>query len=181
MGLGLITTYSIINRHDGYITVESKVGAGTTFILFLPASEKDAAKLEPTEISEKEIPEVRTGRILLMDDEEMIRNLGREVLSRLGYNVELAKDGDEAVELYQKAMDSGKPFEMIILDLTVKEGLGGKDAVMKILEINPQTKAIVSSGNSNDPVMSDFKEYGFIGALPKPYTKKGLIDMLNRL
>ena len=178
MGLGLATTYSIINRHDGHITVESEVGVGTTFIIFLPAHEKDIRKLEPIEIPK---PEVRTGRILVMDDEEMLRNLAKERLNRLGYDVELAKDGNEAIELYKKAMNSGKPFEAVILDLTIKKGMGGVDTIKKLMELDPQVRAIVSSGYSNDPVMTDFRKYGFIRALAKPYSKQDLGDALKKI
>jgi len=181
MGMGLATTYSIIDQHNGYIAVESEIEIGTTFTLYLPAHEKDIKELEPIPTPKPAKPAIRTGRILLMDDEEMIRNLGRQMLIRVGYDVELAKDGVEAIELYQKAMDSGKPFDVVILDLTVKGGIGGRDAVKKILEINPQAKAIVSSGYSNDPVITHFREYGFIEALPKPYTVKDLSDALNKV
>jgi len=181
IGLGLTTTYSIINRHDGYITVESEVGVGTTFTVYLPAHEKDIREAEPAKILKPEEPGVRTGRILLMDDEEMIRDLGHRILSRLEYDTELAADGNEAIEMYQTAMDSGKPFEIVILDLTVKGGLGGKDAVKKILKLNPHAKVIVSSGYSDDPVMTKFWEYGFSGALPKPYKIKDLIEILKKI
>ena len=181
MGLGLATTFSIISRHDGHITVESEVGVGTTFTLYFPAHEKDVRELKPIDIPKPEKPAIRTGRILVMDDEEMIRNLAEQMLNRFVYEAEVAKDGDEAIELYNKAMDSGEPFEMVILDLTVKGGLGGKDAVKKILEIDPHAKVIVSSGYSKDPVMTDFKKYGFIGALPKPYTMKDLSNALNKV
>lgn len=181
MGLGLATTYSIINRHDGHITVESEVGVGTTFTLYLPAHEKDVKELELKEISMPEKPATRTGRILLMDDEEMIRNLGKQILSKFGYDAELAKDGVEAIELYKNAIDSGKPFEAVILDLTIKEGMGGVDTIKKLKEMDPQVRAIVSSGYSNDPVMTDFRKYGFIGALAKPYTIKDLSDTLSKV
>jgi len=181
MGLGLATTYSIINRHDGHITVESEVGCGTTFTLYLPAHEKDLRELEPEKTPRPEKPEIRTGRILVMDDEEMMRNLANQVLSRFGYDVEVAKDGAEAIELYKKAMDSGRQFEVVILDLTVKYGIGGKDAIKNLSAIDPQVKAIVSSGYFNDPVMTDFRRYGFIGALPKPYTMKDLKDALDKV
>jgi PAS domain S-box-containing protein len=181
IGLGLTTTYSIINRHDGYITVESDVAVGTTFTIYLPAHEKDIGKPEHAEILKPEEPTVHTGRILLMDDEEMIRDLGHRILSRLEYDTELAVDGNEAVEKYQNAMDTGKPFEIVILDLTVKGGLGGKDAVKKILKLNPHAKVIVSSGYSDDPVMTKFREYGFVGALPKPYKIKDLNEALKKV
>ena len=181
MGLGLATTYSIINRHDGYITVESEVGVGTTFTLFLPAHEKDIRELKPLKTHKPEKPSIRTGRILVMDDEESIRKLSKKRLSQLGYESELAKDGAQAIELYKKAMDSGQLFDAVILDLTVKGGMGGKNAVKALLKINPQVKAIVSSGYSNDPVMTDFRAYGFTGALPKPNTKKELIEALKNI
>jgi CheY-like chemotaxis protein len=181
MGLGLATTYSIINRHDGHITVESEVGVGTTFTIYLPAHEKDLRKIKPVEIPKPEKPAIHTGRILVMDDEEMIRRLSKQVLSRLGYEPELAKDGAEAIELYKESMDSGRPFDAVILDLTVKGGMGGKDTVKALLELNPQIKAIVSSGYSDDPVMTYFGSYGFTRALVKPYTKEDLNDVLNKV
>ena len=181
MGLGLATTYSIINRHDGHITVESEVGVGTTFTLFLPAHEKEIRELKPLKTHKPEKPSIRTGRILVMDDEESIRKLSKKRLSQLGYESELAKDGAQAIELYKKAMDSGQPFDAVILDLTVKGGMGGKDAVKALLKINPQVKAMVSSGYSNDPVMTDFRAHGFTGALPKPNTKKELIAALKNI
>jgi len=180
MGLGLSTTYSIIKRHDGYITVESEVGVGTTFTLLLPAHEKDIRELKPIEILEPEKPSIRTGRILLMDDEEGVRKVSKKRLSVLGYESELAKDGAQAIELYKKAMDSGQPFDAVILDLTVEVGMGGKEAIKFLQKINPQVKAIVSSGYSNDPVMTNFRAYGFTGALPKPNTNKELFDVLKR-
>ena len=141
-------------------------------------SEKTIAR-SAKKISKPEEPAIRTGRILLMDDEKMIRNLVEQMLNRFGYNVELAKDGAEAIELYKKAADSGKTYDVVILDLTVKGGMGGKGAVKRLLEIDPQVKAVVSSGYSDDPVMTDFRRYGFIGALPKPYTMKDLLEALD--
>ncbi len=116
-----------------------------------------------------------------MDDEKMIRNLSEQILSRLGYAPEVAKDGVEAIELYKKARDSGKPFDAVILDLTIKGGMGGKETIKALLEIDPQVKAIISSGYSNDPVITNFKEYGFVGVLPKPYIMKDLKDELSKV
>ena len=181
MGLGLATTYSIINRHAGHITVESEVGVGTTFTIYLPAAVEEIAGIEPVKMVEPEKPAVRTGRILVMDDEEMNRRVSKEMLSRLGYEPELAEDGAEAIELYKKAKESGAPFDAVILDLTIKGGMGGKDAVKALLGLDPQIKAIVSSGYSSDPVMTDFRAYGFIEALPKPYSVRDLKDMLNKI
>jgi DNA-binding NtrC family response regulator len=107
------------------------------------------------------------GKILLMDDEEIIREAVGQVLTYKGYKVECARDGDEAIELYRKAMETSDPFNAVILDLTVREGKGGKETVKKLLEIDPDVKAIVSSGYSNDPVMVNFREYGFCGFFAK--------------
>ncbi len=181
MGMGLSTTYSIINRHEGHITAKSELGVGTTFTIYLPVAVEEIVGIEPVKMVEPKKPAVLTRRILVMDDEEMIRKLSTKVLSRLGYEPELAQDGAEAIELYKRAMDSAKPFDAVILDLTVKGGMGGKDAVKELLEINPQVKAIVSSGYSNDPEMTDFRKYGFVGALPKPYAKKDLKDVLDKI
>ena len=122
---------------------------------------------------------IRTGKILLMDDEAMIRALGDEMLSRIGFNAELACDGAEAIELYKNAMNSGQPFDAVILDLTIKKGLGGKATVKALLEIDPHLKAIVSSGYSDDLVLTDSEKYGFCGSLSKPYTMKELTDILT--
>jgi PAS domain S-box-containing protein len=181
MGLGLATTYSIINRHEGHLIVESEVGVGTTFTIYLPVAVEDIVDLEPIEIPKPEKPEIHTGRILLMDDEKSIRKVTKQMLSRLGYDPDFAKDGTEAIELYKGAIESGKPFEAVILDLTIKEGMGGVDTIKRLIEIDPQIRAIVSSGYSNDPVMTNFRAYGFIGALPKPYPMKDLSDALNKV
>ncbi len=179
MGMGLATTYSIIRKHDGHITVESGPGSGTAFTIYLPAHQEEIAEPESFNRPQAEKSASRSGRILIMDDEEMIRKFVSKMLDKLGYDSELAGDGSEAIELYKNAMDTGMSFDAVILDLTVKEGMGGKDAVMKLLTTDPDLKAIVSSAYLNDPVMTDFKKHGFIGALPKPYTKKQLSDMLS--
>jgi len=114
-----------------------------------------------------------------MDDEEMIRNISKQILVRLGYKPETAQDGAEAIALYQKATDSGEPFDVVILDLSVKRGIGAKETVKALLKINPHVKAVVSSGYSKDPEMTDFKSYGFSGVLIKPYQMKDVADMLN--
>ncbi len=164
-GLGLATAFVILNNHGGAITVESKQGVGTTFHLFLPASEEEVKVTEKTE------GRVLTGkgRVLLMDDEEAIRDLAGDMLNMLGYSVQVAKDGYECLEMYRRAQESCDPFDAVILDLTVPGGMGGGMTIKKLMEIDPQVKAIVSSGYSDDPIMANFYECGFKGVIPKPY------------
>ncbi len=180
-GLGLATCHSIIKKHDGFITAESELGVGTALIIYFPASEKKIEELASIQKSVSEKPMIGIGRILAMDDEKMIRDLTGQMLSQFGYDVALAQDGSEAIELYRSAMESGKPFDAVILDLTVKSGMGGRPAAQKLLEIDPHVKSIVSSAFFNDPVMTDFKKYGFAAALPKPYMKKDLADALSKV
>ncbi len=176
-GLGLATTYSIIRKHDGYITVESELGVGTTFHLYLPATAKE---IETKTVSE-ERPVAGCGRVLIMDDEDVLRESTRDLLQHLGYEVETARDGLEAIKIYRKAKESGIRFDAVIIDLTIPGGMGGKEAITKLLEIDPDIKAIVSSGYSNDPIMADFRQHGFIGVVVKPYKIEELTDTLERL
>jgi len=168
-GLGLTICYSIIRKHNGIINVKSRVGAGTTFTVYLPASEKKSGG------AQKAAPLKGSGKILVMDDEEVIRIAAGHVLKRIGYEVEFAKDGSEAIDKYQTAFLGNKPFDAIIMDLTIPGGMGGKEAINKLKSIHPDVVAIVSSGYSNDPIMARYKEYGFSGAISKPY----LIEELN--
>ncbi len=177
-GLGLAITYSIIKKHGGYITLGSEVGVGTTFTIFLPALEKEI--FVPKEVVEERLYTGK-GRILLMDDQPGVRDTTGQMLNYLGYEVEVAKDGQEAIELYQKKKESGLGFDALILDLTVPGGMGGEEAVRKLHEIDPEVKAIVSSGYSNDPVISDFKRYGFNGVVAKPYEIKELSEVLDKV
>ncbi|MBI5642682.1 MAG: PAS domain S-box protein [Deltaproteobacteria bacterium] len=178
-GLGLATTYSIIKNHEGYITVESQVGSGSAFYVYLPASRKEAVRNEKV----KEAPVFGKGKVLVMDDEELIRDLTGDVLPYLGYSVELAKEGSEAIGLYISAMKSEEPFDAVILDLTIPGGMGGREALEKLLEINPNVKALVSSGYSNDPIMADYKKYGIKGVVAKPFNietlSKALYNVIN--
>jgi PAS domain S-box-containing protein len=164
-GLGLATALSVINRHEGKITVTSKAGAGTTFTLYIPAL-RDT--LSP---AAEEVKPVQTGhgRVLIMDDEELVRTVAGEMLTNLGYEVAYARDGKEAIEAYLKAEREQKAFDVVIMDLTIPGGMGGKDAVRNLLAVAPDAKVIVSSGYSRDPIMAEYKKYGFCGVVCKPY------------
>jgi len=166
-GLGLATTYSIIKNHSGHITVESTVTVGTTFHIYLPAFKKAMSKKKEERIQPSFLGR---GRILVVDDEETIRELLHAELTDIGYEVELASDGAETLERYMKARESGNPFDAVIMDLTIPGGMGGKEAIKQLLEIDPDAKAIVCSGYSTDPVMADYKKYGFSAVVAKPYS-----------
>lgn len=171
-GLGLATAHSIIERHSGYITVESRPNVRTVFHIYLPATEHEGPKQ-----AEQRAPTVPgKGRVLVMDDEDMLRHLVMAMLRRLGYEVVATADGTEAVAAYKNAP---QPFDVVIMDLTVPGGMGGKEAIKLLREFDPQVKAIVSSGYSIDPVMADFRSYGFLGVLCKPYDMAELSRVLH--
>jgi PAS domain S-box-containing protein len=220
-GLGLAICHSIIKAHDGFITVESEEGVGTTFQIYFPVALKEvkgdnedlkeiapeppkealretrgegkgegrketspeglkeairaiARKVPQEPLKEVpaavvEIPPIGQGRVLVMDDEEMVRDIAGKILTHMGLEVEFAKDGVEAIALYRKAMETKNPFDAVILDLTIPGGMGAKETVKKLLEIDPQAKAILSSGYSNDPIIERFRQFGFKDVVAKPY------------
>ena len=155
--------------------VDSELGAGSTVHIFLPACSQVIVPKKPLKPGDF----VGTGRVLIMDDEKPVRDLLRRWLKRFGYNVEVTKDGMEAIELYKKNIESGKAFDLVIVDLTVPGGLGGEKTIKKLLEIDPDVKAIVSSGYSTHPIMADFEKHGFKGLLIKPFEVKDLVEALK--
>jgi CheY-like chemotaxis protein len=180
-GLGLSICHSIIRKHGGNVTVESKYRRGTTFHIYLPSANGKSPDQITAAVTEQEIPIFGEGRILVMDDEAMIRKLAGELLSYLGYEVDFALDGAEAIKRYKEAMSAKKPFDAVILDLTVKGGMGGKETIKKLTKIDPHVVAIVSSGYCNDPGITDFGQYGFSGVVTKPYTMSELGEKLNQV
>jgi PAS domain S-box-containing protein len=176
-GLGLSTTYSIIKKHGGHITVYSEIDKGTVFNIYLPVFAGDAKKNE----DKKESAHTGQGRILIMDDQEPILKMLGRMLNLMGYETTFATDGSEAIELYRDAYQSKNHFGLVILDLTVPGGMGGAKTIPELLKIDPKVKAVVSSGYSNDPIMANYGDYGFFGVIPKPYTKDQLSELLNNI
>ncbi len=176
-GLGLSIALSIISKHGGTIIPESAEGYGTNIHLYLPASES----MVQEEIGAGEGVIAGKGTILVMDDEEMVRVVAAEILRQLGYDSEFAEDGHEAIELYEAALKKGNPYDAVILDLTIPGGMGGEEAVSHIRERDPDVIAIVSSGYSNDPVMANYKAYGFADVIAKPYKIPELSKVLNKV
>ena len=176
-GLGLAVTYSIIKRHHGDIRAESKPGNGTTFLIYLPVSENP----NPTEPQKEPTVATGKGKILIMDDEPMILETVQKLLSVLGYSVVCAKNGQEALQSYRTAMSEGKPFLVVIMDLVVPGGMGGKESMAKILEIDPKARGIVSSAYSQDPVMADPQKYGFKAMVAKPYDISAFSQILAKV
>lgn len=177
-GLGLSSVYSIIKKHGGHISFESKPGEGTTFIFLLPAAVE--AKKEPVS------PEISPAgpaakKILVMDDEEMVREVIAGILEARGYQVECRENGESTLRRYQEELHQGQPFSAVIMDLTLPGGMGGKDILQLLRAIDPAVRGIVISGYSNDPVMADYKRFGFTAALPKPFRDEELLAVLEKV
>ena len=172
-GLGLTLSYSIIDKHKGNISVASILGDGTTFTLFLPASDKQisTAKAPSTSTSNTQ---TRSAHIMIMDDDTLLREISEEMLLNLGYDVSQSPDGGDALSQYKEAMNTKNNIDLVIMDLTIPSGIGGKEAIKLIQKIDPEVKVLVSSGYCNDPVMSNYNDYGFLGAVKKPYSQDEL-------
>lgn len=176
-GLGLASAYSIVKNHGGMLTVSSTLGRGSTFTFYLPASPEEVAQ----EKEERPSLHQGKGRVLVMDDEEGVREVVSAMLIHLGYEVTVVVDGRKALEVYGRAMREGNPFALVIMDLTIPGGMGGKETVARLLSLDPAAKAVVSSGYASDPIMAKYKDFGFAGVIPKPFKIELLSDVLARL
>ena len=177
VGLGLAICYSIIKKHNGYILVDSVPGKGTAFQIYLPVYKQQVT--ERTE--ESKVVRRGRGRILVVDDEEIVLKIAEKLLLYMGYEVATTKTGEDAVWLYRQAVESRKPFDAVILDLALGRGMGGTEVMKDLLAIDPDVKAIISSGYLYDPVIMNFENYGFAGILTKPYDPKDLDEKLQNI
>lgn len=177
-GLGLATSYSIIRNHNGLIDVQSETGKGTTFFVYLPAvAAPREGLLHPVAAAAAE----RKGRVLVMDDDQVIRTVAVELIKALGHSVEAAAHGSEVLELFQAAKRAGNPYDVLILDLTIRGGMGGAETTNKLLELDPAVKVVVSSGYSDDAIAADQKGLGYKAFLKKPYDVDALRAVLSSL
>jgi PAS domain S-box-containing protein len=176
-GLGLAIAHSVITQHGGAICVQSEPGRGTIFSIYLPAAAK--ARQAAPAMKAEVIP--GHGKILVMDDEELVREVAAKMLNHLGYEVECVEKGEEAVSAYRQAFANNSPYDLVIMDLTIPGGMGGREAVRKVLKIHPEARVIVSSGYANSPVMADFRQYGFQGVVSKPYVLATLSQTVQQV
>jgi len=175
-GLGLSLAQSILHKHGGTIRATSAPGLGSTFSFWLPAAPVEGLGAEPPGL----LRAPRGMNILFMDDEDLVREMVRQMLLHLGHRVELCRDGAEAVRRVRASLETGRRYDLFILDLTVPGGMGGKEALERIRELDPGARAIISSGYSEDPIMADCRRHGFLDVIPKPYTLESLRETLNR-
>jgi two-component system, cell cycle sensor histidine kinase and response regulator CckA len=177
-GLGLAISYSIVKKHGGMLNLENSSPEGSTFAFYLPAAENQSAPVKQP-VTERPF-HFNHQRILVMDDEAAIRDLTSQLLGTLGYEVTTAPDGMEAVRIYERALRRGENFQAVILDATIRGGMGGVATIERLRTIDPQVTAIICSGYSDEAALAHFLAYGFRGALPKPFTRRELADVLQR-
>ncbi|MEJ2641318.1 MAG: ATP-binding protein [Desulfosarcinaceae bacterium] len=169
-GLGLAITHSIIHKHQGYVSLERRPGGGTTVGILLPLNVADPLKAKAPVSTEAQPPPQGGERILVLEDESLVAEVAKMLLSHLGYRVTHTSHGEAAVDQFKAAQAAGDPFAAVILDLTIKGGMGGRETLEALKRFDPGVRAFVSSGYSGDPVLTDFRDYGFCGVIPKPYT-----------
>ena len=178
-GLGLATVLSIVKRHGGQMGVDSEVGTGTAFTVFLPAAE------QPEEVEARRAPSFnfaqRTGRVLFMDDDASICTLAVGMLEGLGYKHDIVRNGEEAIQFYKRYLNIGRPYDAVIMDLTIIGGMGGEAAFKHLRELHPEVRAIVASGYDNEDMARQFLELGFLGYLTKPYRMGDLGRILKKI
>ena len=178
-GLGLAICHSIIGKHGGNISVQSEINKGTVFTIFLPASTIIAK--EPTSLKHDTVEAVHKATILVMDDEAIVRHMLKQMLSHLGHEVLMAENSQEAIELYNEYAESNRTIDIVFMDLFIPGEKGGKETVREILRINPDAKVVVASGYSNDQIMADFQEYGFVASIKKPFQLPIIETLINEL
>ena len=176
-GLGLATTYSIIKNHEGHICVESELGKGARFTIYLPATEEaepPSSTSEPDQIIHR-----GRGKVMVMDDQMIIQQITGDMLTHLGYKPDFASDGDEAIALYSEALKNKEPFSIVIMDLTITAGAGARETIKKLLKLDPEARSIVTSGYGGDPLMATPKKFGFKGSVLKPYNLQQISQALK--
>jgi len=182
-GLGLAIVYSIIKRHDGHIEVDSVLGKGTKFTIYLPASNKETASnsINKDKRDNSNVLTKRNAKVLVMDDEDMVLDVCKHMIKSMGYYVSTVKNGQELINKYKEAIKTDEPFDIVIMDLTIRGGMGGIEAIKILKQIDKNVKAVASSGYSNDPIFAKYKEYGFCGFVTKPYKFEELKKVIDKL
>jgi len=179
-GLGLAIVHSIILKHSGYIYVNSLLGKGTTFVIFLPAADRvETGEEKPMNLSTVH-NEDQSIKILIMDDDPLVRDVSKRILNKLGHTVDICEDGSQAIEKYKQAMAETAFYDLVIMDLTIPGGMGGQKAIKELLKIDPSAKVVVASGYSNDPVLANYKGYGFKAVVTKPYTFEKIQHVIDK-
>ncbi|MBM4031195.1 MAG: PAS domain S-box protein [Planctomycetes bacterium] len=182
-GLGLTASYAIVRKHGGALDVHSELGAGTTFHAYLPAADAARSDCGPQAAAAPDglMPPLRTGRVLLMDDDEIVRRGAQRLLRHCGYEVQCAADGAQAVELYAQARAAGRPVDAVILDLTVLDGMSGEECMRRLRALDPAVRAVACSGYSDEPVLAGFRSHGFQAVIRKPFSLEELTEVLDSL